>query len=72
MKYRQISSDLVDFKYIFVRKAKISPVFVFFVGKPLNVARIWWISSRSSLEKQKYRRYLSFFVRKPLNVARCC
>ena len=32
---------------------------------------IWWISSRTSLEKQKYRRYLSFFVEIPLNVAGC-
>ena len=32
---------------------------------------IWWISSRTSSEKQKYHRYLSYFVRIPLNVVGC-
>ena len=32
---------------------------------------IWWISSRTSSEKQKYRQYLSFFVGIPLNVTGC-
>ena len=74
----------VSFKFwsrcwYFARSVKIWPIFGqihrIWTRSRRNIAgsrHIWWISSRSSSEKQKYRLYLSFFVGKPLNVVGCC